>query len=516
MSPSQSNDIGPKTANPSWANHRYAVGFPFLAVLLFLLCTRHGVGVMPDSTRYMNLSALPWDAPLYPAMLHAAAAAGVDIAAGAWAIGLVLCALNAFLTWHILRVTTGHTTSAAVGTALIVIAPQSVGLYAMAMSEPLFLTMILATLMLFIRYVQTSDRRWLVAVGIGVGLTSLVRFTGPALGAAIALFLLIDTRHDLKHRIADIACIFLPSALLFLGWAVISEEVSGRSTGRPLQWFGNMTLQDWGASFNALTAWIVPDAIPAALRSAIFLLALVVSLILLAHHARRAMERAKQQQPDASVLAIPLTFFFFTYLVFMVLATSIEANLHLNSRYAYPIYCTSIIAVTIALAGTKAVPGSIRLLRGSLIGLALVMLVSHSLRSADRTYQAWREGIGYASLAWVKSPTLAAVARLPRDAILYSNGADAIGFILRRPARNIPAPIQLRTGRENPDFPYASQLAEARTTLSRGNAYVIFLNRVDWRFYMAPEARLVQDLDLVRIARTADGSIYRSKKAIPS
>lgn len=513
MFPFYSQQAGTKTASPLWVGRAYAVGFPVLAALLFILCTRHGIGIMPDSTRYMSLSALPWDAPLYPALLQMVAATGIDIASGAWGIGLVLSALNAFLTWHILKVATGQANFAAMGTALIIIAPQSVALYAVAMSEPLFITMIMATLIAFIRYIRTSDQRWLIAVGAGVGLASLVRFTGPALGAAIALFLLIDTRYDLKRRIADVIRILLPSALMFLGWAAISQEISGRSTGRPLEMLGNMNSDDWWLSFKALTAWIVPDEVPAALRSALFLMALGASLVLLVYHGRRAFERAKQNQPDASLVALPLAFLFFTYLGFMVLATSIEANLHLNSRYAYPVYCASIMAVTIALAGTRLVPGRVRRLNGAMIGLACVMLVSHSLRSADRTHQAWREGIGYASLAWNQSPTLAAVTRLPHNAILYSNGADVIGFVLRRHARNIPAHIMLRTGRENPDFPYASQIAEARATLSHGNAYVIFLNRVDWRFYMASEARLVRDLDMVKVVSTADGSIYRGRRA---
>ncbi|WP_150291522.1 glycosyltransferase family 39 protein [Sphingobium estronivorans] len=482
-----------------------AIGFPLAAVLLFLLSTHHGIGIYPDSTRYMGLAARPWDAPLYPALLHLVAAAGIDIAAAAWGIGLILCALNAALTWAVLREASGRGSYAALGTALVVIAPQTVALHALAMSEPLFLTMILVSMWALLRYLGSDDRRWLLAVGCAVGLASLVRFTGPPLGAAIALFLLLDRRQPLLRRLGDVAYVALPSALLFLGWAMVSEWLIGRSTGRPLEWLGNMTADDWLTSFTALTAWIVPDEVPFAPRAALFLMAVAASLVLLWHHGRRVLSR---EQADPSLLAVPLGLFFFTYLGFIVLATSIEANLHLNSRYAYPVYCTSIMAMTIVLARLPAQTGRARKLHGALVGLALFMGVSHMLRTADRVHQAYREGLGFASLQWTRSPTLAAVGQLPSDAILYSNGPDAIGYVLRRHARNIPAHILLRTGREDPAFPYAAQLADARRALAGGKAYIVFLNGVDWRFYMASETELVRRLDLRLITRRADGSIY--------
>ncbi|HKY80092.1 MAG TPA: hypothetical protein VJM09_01305, partial [Sphingobium sp.] len=259
---------------------------------------------------------------------------------------------------------------------------------------------------------------------------------------------------------------------------------------------------------------IVPDNVPAPIRGALFLIGLAAGLAAIAGQGRRALERAKRGRAAPSLLAIPLGFFFFTYLGFMVLATSIEANLHLNSRYAYPIYVTSVMAVTIAVAGLHGARAPAQRLRLVLAGIACLMLVGHAVRTGWRTGQAYRDGVGYAALSWTRSPTLAAISRLPKDAILYSNGADAIGYVLRRPARSVPAHIELRTGRDEAARPYAAQLAEARATLARGNAYVVFLNGVTWRFYMAGERELAERLKLVLVARLADGAIYRSAEPL--
>lgn len=493
-----------------------AAGLALLSAALFVLSTRHGIGVLPDSTRYLNMAPQPWDAPLYPAALYLVGLFGPDRVESAWVLGLLLCALNTVLAWHILRQATGRPGYAAMGTALIVIAPQTTGLYALAMSEPLFLTMIFAALLALLRYWRHGDRRWLAAAGIAVGLASLARFTGPALGAAIALTLLADPRFALARRSADVLLFAAPAAVLFLGWAGLSEILAGRSTGRPLEWLGNMGAEEWRVSLDALNAWLVPDQVPFALRTALFLAAFAAAAVLLAGHGRRMLARAKEGEVAGGMLAVPLGLFFFTYLAFMILATALEANLNLNGRYAYPIYCTSVMAVTVALAashGAQGAHGAGRRLCLGLIGLGCLMLASHALRTAVRTVQAHEQGLGYAAPAWTGSPTLAAVQRLPAGARLYSNGPDAIGYVLRRPARSIPMPFGLRTGRDDPHFPYAAQRARLRADLVRGGAYVVFLNGIDWRFYMAREADLVRGLDLVLVDRQADGRIYTGRRA---
>ncbi|HUD93447.1 glycosyltransferase family 39 protein [Sphingobium sp.] len=494
-----------------WLDRICPIAFPLIALVLFLLATHHGIGIWPDSARYMNMAHNAWDAPLYPALLQLVAMTGLDIVQGAWLIAIVLAMLNPWLSWHLLRRACGQPAYAAFGTALIVISPQTASLHALAMSEPLFLTMILATLGALMRYLREDDGRWLIIAGLWIGFASLVRFTGPPLGAAIALFLLIDPRHALPRRLANIGRILLPSAAIFLGWALLSEEIMGRSTGRPLELYGNMAGSEWLASFNALTIWILPNGVPFAIRGALFLAVFAASLWLLARQGWQAVKARVDGPGTLDLLAVPLTFFFFAYLLFMVLATSIEANLHLNGRYAYPVYGTSIMAVTIALAWFRDATGPTRLVRHALTALGVAMLLSHGIRTADRTHEAYMDGVGYASRQWVTSPTVAAVGRLPRDAVLYSNGADIIGYLLRRRSLGLPEPFELRTGRDDPAFPYAAQLAAARAALSRGNAYVVFLNGVDWRFYMGSEKELARELDLVRIVKLADGSIYAAR-----
>src|SRR3546814_11041571 len=108
----------------------------------------------------------------------------------------------------------------------------------------------------------------------------------------------------------------------------------------------------------------------------------------------------------------------------MVLATSLEANLSLNTRYAFPIYVTTMIMMTIILAHTAGVGGHVERIGHAFMILAAIVLASHVVRTADRTHKAYLQSVGYARRPWVDSPTLRAVAALTSVAVLYINGPD--------------------------------------------------------------------------------------------
>jgi 4-amino-4-deoxy-L-arabinose transferase-like glycosyltransferase len=479
-----------------------------LSIVAFLLSTRHGIGILPDSTRYMNLVAQPWDAPLYAWLLAAVAASGLAIEEGAKLIGLVLVALNSFLVWHIVMRVTRRAGHALIGTALVLLSPQFVAQHSLAMSEAPFIATILLSLLALLKYWETERRGWLWASAAAIGLAALTRFTAPALAAAVIASLLIDPRRSFGRRLGDATIAGGVSGAMFFAWAGLSELILGRSTGRPLQLYGNMDAEAWLQSFKSLTAWVAPDDVPLAIRGAFFILTFIACAWLVIRYADRTLARARIAPVGEAMLPLTLGFFFVFYLLFMVLATSVEANLLLNSRYAFPIYLTSVMMMTIVLADAR---GWSRRLHAMLAVVALLVLAGHVVRTAYRVNEAYAYGIGYAALAWTQSPTLDAVRRLPPDALIYSNGPDAIAYVTKRRARAIPFHFQLRTGRDDPRRPFVRQLGEFGRDMAVENSFLVFLDGIDWRFYAAKEADLVRRFDLVLVNRERDGRIYAAR-----
>jgi hypothetical protein len=491
--------------------HLLIWGATAISVILFLLNTRHGIGILPDSTRYMGINDHPYDAPLYPFALRIMTMLGFGMVEGAKMLGLVLVAANTALLAALLLRTTKRWGHAAMGTALVIALPPFVTLHATAMSEPLFLLFILLSLYAFLYYLETERRAWLVGCGAMIGLCSLARFTAPPLGAAVALTLLLNPRHDMRRRFQDIAILAAVSAGIFFAWCIPSQLVEGHSIGRELRFFGNMGRQQWFNSMRTMAAWILPDEAPLALRAGLLVTMIVAGSILIARHFRSTLARARHQFVTDDLLPITLTFFFVFYMAFMLLSTSIEANLSLNSRYAFPAYVGAALLLTIVVARTEVKDGLYRRMTGTFGILAAIILAGHVLRTAIRTEDTFRSGYGYSSVAWSRSPTLAWIAALPSSDVIYSNGPDAVAYVIGRPAHFTPHHVLLRTGEPDPAYPYPRQVADLRQSLSIPGTYVVFLDRVDWRFYLASERELVRTLNLRLVASEPDGRIYTSQ-----
>jgi len=496
----------------SWLYWVGGAAFVLVSVSVFLINTNHGIGVLSDSTRYMSLTERPYDAPLYPWLLQLASWLGVDLDRSTKAIGLILVSANTAIIWHLLVRATGKYAYAAVGTAVVVLYPVFVALHASAMSEPLFLFTLLVTLMALLRYLDTEARVWLVACAVVLALATLTRFTAPPLGAAIALVFLFNPRFSLGRRIGDAFILGAVSAALFLSWVVISQITAGHSIGRALWFYGNMGLKEWLTSLEALAAWLFPDQVPFSARVVVFGLFALAAAGLTILHACLTLRHARETKVVDALLPAILGLFFIFYMGFMVLSTSIEANLALNGRYAFPAYVMTVLMITIVLADFDGAKGFVKVLHHGLVGLAVLVLVSHAVRTTVRSQEAYRSGIGYASVAWATSPTIETLRQLPASAALYSNGADVIAYVLKRPAHFIPQHVELRTGLEDPAKPFEAGMQRLRENLAKPDSYVVMFDNVDWRFYQVTEAELKQRLSLVAVTTKPDGRVYALPK----
>ncbi|WEX75266.1 glycosyltransferase family 39 protein [Sinorhizobium numidicum] len=480
-----------------------------LSVALFLFNTRHGIGIYPDTARYMGITEQPYDAPLYAWLLQFPASLGFEMAKAAKAFGLSVACANTLLIWHLLTSATRKQHYAVFGTTVIILAPQFVTQHSLAMSEPLFLFLLLLVLLCVLRYFRNARRVWLIASAVALGSAALTRFTAPPMGAAIVASILLNPRHGVARRITDAAIYGIVSASIFLTWSVISHLQKGHSIGRELWFYGNMGTSEWLSSLGALAAWLLPDDFPFAVRVLALCAFAIASTGLILVHAYRTLHSARTMNVAYGFLPIILGLFFLFYMGFMVLATSIEANLSLNGRYAFPAYVMTVIAITITLAEFRDSGGLLKTAHHGLVVLAVVVLCSHTVRTVVRSADAYRSGIGYASLEWTNSPTMAAVNDLPANALIYSNGPDAIAYVLRRPARYIPEHFKLRTGNEDPSNPFEKQIGDLLRASTGQPAYLVMFDRITWRFYRASEAELKQLLSLATVATAPDGRVYR-------
>ncbi|WP_172403293.1 glycosyltransferase family 39 protein [Ensifer aridi] len=494
-------------------NWIFPAPFMLISLAFFLINTHKGIGIYPDTTRYMGINEQPYDAPLYAWLVQLPAAFGFDMASAAKVLGLFFVCANVLLICRLLVGAAGKPHHAAIGTALIVLAPQFVTQHSLAMSEPLFLLSLLVVLLTALRYLESGNRLWLVASAVALGLATLTRFTAPPMGAALATCFLLNARRSLARRIADAVLYGSVSGGIFFAWVAISYVSKGHSIGRELAFHGNMGAEKWLSSLGALTAWLLPDEIPFAARVLLLCAVAIAAGTLIYVQAARMLSDPLGANVARRFLPLMLGLFFLFYMAFMVLATSIEANLSLNGRYAFPPYVMTVMAVTIALTEFRHSTGLLKAFHHGLLALAIIVLSSHVARTTVRSLDAYRSGIGFASLEWTNSPTMRAVGELPATALIYSNGPDAIAYVLKRPAVFIPGRFELRTGIENPSDPFERQLSRLKDASEKQRTYIVMFDKVTWRFYRVTESELKQRLSLINVATEPDGRIYEVQPA---
>ncbi len=149
--------------------------------------------------------------------------------------------------------------------------------------------------------------------------------------------------------------------------------------------------------------------------------------------------RRVQLHKEAEMLVIVLGLFFFFYIGFVALSAHIEANLFLTGRYAFPVYVTTVMLMAVVLGNAASTGRRPRYLTQAFAGLAILVLATHVVRTADRTRDAYVEGLGFASLSWSNSPIIQAIGKLPTDASIFSNAPDAIAYVLKRQSDYVPA-----------------------------------------------------------------------------
>jgi hypothetical protein len=303
-----------------------------------------------------------------------------------------------------------------------------------------------------------------------------------------------------------------PPTLIFLGWVIAAKLTTGHATGRGFEFNGNMDIDRWQSGIKTLSAYLLPVQVPGEIRYALLLIVLVATGWLWQHMIRQGRSRLVLAGADLRFL-VPVTTGLFTllYFAFLILSVSVEANLYLNGRYWLPFYIGLVLTAVPLIDQLKAQKGWRHLLYAAAASLALVLSAAHTARTTKLTDGNYRQGKGYADLAWHYSPIIRHVENLPPEAIIYSNGPDAINYLTDHPdrARFIPFLFQRRTNRDDPRNSYQRQLTSMGRMLNRGG-YVVFLDRIAWRFYLPTEAQLKKSLKLVLVKQLPDGRIYRS------
>ena len=528
-----------------------------VAALIAAFATREGAGLTPDSRGYLlvaeqialghGLVMLDGDGkrvplthcpPLYPAMLWAgdkllpggpqAAARGMNVALFALNVALV-----GLLSWR----ASGRSAAAAIlGAALAAVALDLLLIHSMVWTEPTFLLCTFASLYALGKYLDTGRVAPLALAALLAGLAFATRYAGAALMLASGLLVLFASRNAWGRRIGDAFVYSALSAggmfLWLLGNARNTRDADGHAFAVHLP-----TISDVKNALTTVAGWAIgwypPEGTPKRIIMAAMVFGLLVALGAAAllfrvlRDARRARlataagatgDDASARSDDAARsagvhagagngLRRALVSFVPVYVGFVLVSVSFfDAHVPLDRRILSPVHVVLIVLAPAAVALARAAGPR----RAGVAAIALLVAI-HGVRSAQWASAAPAiDSLVYASRAWRTSPTMAAIAAIPAEATIFTNGVDAIYLRADRFAK--PLPKVTDPTKAARDTRFRKSMNGMRDYLNEHGGYVVYFSNIP-RAYIIPADELVKAMNLELVNELPDGAIYRKQRA---
>ena len=145
-----------------------------------------------------------------------------------------------------------------------------------------------------------------------------------------------------------------------------------------------------------------------------------------------------------------------------------------------------------------------RFLKYGVIAICLVFLGVNFLRSADVVRTMRLEGRGFSGKEWRDSETIAAIAKLPPDTLLFSNEAFAIYYLTGIPSNWIPENFDPVKGQE--DANYAQRVRSMREEIISQDGALVVFNSINKHSVYAPIGELSDGLSLFEKGK--DGAVF--------
>lgn len=505
----------------------------FAAALTLAATWSYGIGLNHDSTVYLDAARelahngryyaynyasgepLPVIGypPLYSAVLAALLKLTGNLEFTARCLNVVCLLVTATLAGMLAGGGPRFIHSVALGAAVTV--AFSVDLFAlniMALSEPLFLALLVAAWAMLDHGLRKGKLPSIAAAGLFFAAAWLTRYAGMAALAAGALALALHPAFAPRRRALALAILLaiglLPPAL----WSLHNYNVAGTATGRALAWhpvsFGHLRM---GA--GVVSKWLLPQVIPPVPRALLFLLLVAVTAAIV----RRVIQAGNLSLRPATIHGFAVrrpavfiaTVFAVIYVPFLLVAISvIDAHTPLDHRLLLPLFLALVIILwSIGGRLTDAVTAKSPQLHIVLLIFAVFIVGMSCTRLLPTYAETVNHGTGLGFARWRNSAIIDAVSKLPADAPIYANGQDIIYALTGRHAVYLPYRLNPNT---QAAYDPAPAIAVMTGTLRREHGYLVFLDEVNWRHYLVTADEIRRQTPLATfLAIPGEGIIYR-------
>ena len=425
--------------------------------------------------------------PLYPVLLAGTRWLGLSTLDGARVLGALCFAVTGWTAAALVSRETGNARSVLLSGALLLSADLVI-IHAMAWSETVMLSALIAALAFTVRYFRGGRFLDLAAAGAWVVVAGATRFVGLSAALAIVVGVVAVGNGGFFKRL-ERALVFLAACIIpTAAWFVRNDALLGSPSEKEVGWYlpGLTHVQQ---ALSTIGGWVVPwkEAMPF-VGAAVVVGGLVLG-------ARRLLPAIGA---GPSSLARACVWFGISYLLAVLLSRSLlDQNIAFDFRILSPLYVLLAVGLSVV----------VRDLRGT-AGIALALVAVASLgRGVDAARNFSDLSVaGYTGNAWRASPTLRYAGATSPDAVLITNAPDPIWIWHRRTSIVIPPRSSLYSG--EPNEAYSQDVADIHEATTCRRALVVFFDQPTRKPRRYIEPLLVRGLGLDKAERFSDGEIY--------
>lgn len=436
-----------------------------IGVLFVLQATPEGAGLSDDSIAYIagarsmvagNGYREAWLAsnqpvthfpPAFPGLLASFGFLGIDPLNAARWVNAFLFGASAFVLGILAWRMTPSLTAGLVLAGLFVLSGDLLQVYAMAMSEPLFILLSLLAILTFDLYFERDHHWWLGACATIVGIAYLTRYSGLALIATfVAALLILPGRWKRK---LSLSALFVAGTLPWiLAWTIRNRVTAENATNRVLAWHP-ITSENIHIGLRTVSEFLIPVE---SWRREIFKQPLVIEAIIivilgavlvwLANKSWNYISSPQTLTPSGDgngekkvgeVISFTTALYLFAYLASIISSMLMfDAATKFRLRIVAPVYvCLLILLVYFGvwLRGKN---------RPLVVLLTFVFLGFFAYKQVNTISFLSKGGLGYASFQWYDSKAMAYLRELPEDVLIYTDEPAAVYLYTGRGNRVLP------------------------------------------------------------------------------
>jgi len=411
-----------------------------VSAILFYFSMPHGIGIWHDAFTYINCAENLLDGrglasidsrgeiqplihfpPFYPLALSGVSyVTRWPVMASAKVIASVNYGLTIFLIGYIIWRHSKNDLHNLLIVLLSLASPFLSNVFRLAMTETIFLPMMLTHIIFMDHYLSNQKKCFLIGCAVVTALSWLTRYAAIFLVASGVLELMCLQGKAWNKRIIDTLIFGGIAGGLYGAWALRNYLLGGPAGGRAV-FYHPIRTENLRSAATTLVSWL-------SLVDAVLSVRLGISILVVGGITWMILTKGFKKKCSQTIFKMLMIGIVCYGLVLFISLTFFDASTRLDNRILAPLYVLLLLLVGVLLPDEN----ESALHENTPLGLNSFFLIGFIALNAVFSWKESREvfmdGIGYESPRWEKSPTIEALKYLQPPGPIYSNHSYAINL----------------------------------------------------------------------------------------